>query len=84
MAVYLMSVYGDAALRAWFETAYKKSGKKLDMGKSCVRFKSLDALPLDVIGQAIAKVRVAKYVDAYRKLSATRPTRKRPTKQKRA
>ena len=72
MAVYLMSVYGDKALRKWFEAAYKKSGKKLDMGKSCVRFKSLDALPLDVIGQAIAKVPVTKYVEAYRKAKKKR------------
>jgi uncharacterized protein YdhG (YjbR/CyaY superfamily) len=67
MAVYLMSVYGDTALRTWFEREYKKSGKKLDMGASCVRFKSLDALPLDVIGEAVAKVSVDKYVAIYRK-----------------
>jgi hypothetical protein len=66
MAVYLMSVYGDENLRSWFETAYKQSGKKLDMGKSCVRFRSLDALPLEVIGEAVSKVPVEKYVDVYR------------------
>lgn len=65
MTLYLMSVYGDEKLRAWFERAFAKAGKKLDMGKSCVRFKTLDALPLDVIGEAIAKVPVAKYVAAY-------------------
>src|SRR5690606_37447685 len=52
MAVYLMSVYGDKALRSWFETAYERSGKKLDMAASCVRFKRVDALALDVIGEA--------------------------------
>jgi hypothetical protein len=67
MAVYLMSVYGDATLRSWFEQAYKQAGKKLDMGKSCVRFKSLDALPLEVIGEAVSKVPVEQYVDVYRK-----------------
>ena len=66
MAVYLMSVYGDKTLRGWFEKAYKQSGKKLDMGQSCVRFKSLDALPLEVIGEAVAKVPVDKYVEVYR------------------
>jgi len=68
MAVYLMSVYGDKNLRGWFEKAYKQSGKKLDMGQSCVRFRSLEALPLEVIGEAIAKVSVDKYVEVYRKV----------------
>jgi hypothetical protein len=65
MALYLMSIYGDARLATWFKAAYKASGKKLDMGKSCVRFKALDALPLDVIGDAIAKVAVDDYVARY-------------------
>ncbi|HEY5950777.1 MAG TPA: DUF1801 domain-containing protein [Kofleriaceae bacterium] len=74
MAVYLMSVYGDEALRTWFEQAYKQSGKKLDMGKACVRFKSLDALPLDVIGEAVSKVPVDKYVEVYRNAQAATKT----------
>jgi hypothetical protein len=67
MAVYLMCVYGDDSLRTWFEKAYKQSGKKLDMGKSCVRFQTVDALPLDVIGEAVAKVSVDNYVAIYRR-----------------
>src|SRR5215218_2510883 len=39
MAVYMMGIYGDMELRAWFEKAYKATGKKFDVGKSCVRFK---------------------------------------------
>ena len=54
MAVYLTSIYGDAELEDRFRQGYLATGKKLDMGKSCVRFKRLDDLPLDVIGQAIA------------------------------
>lgn len=65
MALHMMPIYGDEKLRAWFEAAYKKSGKKLDMGKACLRFKSLDALALDVIGKTIAKVPMKKYVAAY-------------------
>jgi hypothetical protein len=53
MAVYLMCVYGDAKLSKWFTSAWKKTGKKLDMGKSCLRFKALDELALDVLGEAI-------------------------------
>ena len=45
MALYFMSIYGSAPLREWFEDAYKKSGKTLDMGKACVRFKTLEDLP---------------------------------------
>jgi hypothetical protein len=65
MSLYLMCVYGDAPTRRWFEAAFKKAGKKLDMGKSCVRFTSLDDLPLDVIGKAIARVPVDKYIEVY-------------------
>ena len=64
-AIYLMTVYGHKETQEWFVKAYKASGKKLDMGKSCVRFKKLDDLPLDVIGQAVARVPVDKYIQAY-------------------
>ncbi len=67
MTLHLMSVYADAGLRKWFEAAYKKSGKKLDMGKACLRFKTLDALPLDVIGETVSRVPVDKYVASYEK-----------------
>src|SRR5579863_10114184 len=56
MSVYLMCIYGDEKLRAWFEDAWAKAGKKLDMGKSCVRFKRIDDVALDVIGEAIRRV----------------------------
>lgn len=67
MSVYLMGVYGHRPTRAWFESEFRKAGKKLDMGKSCVRFKKLDDLPLDVIGKAIARVSVDDYVKIYEK-----------------
>ena len=73
MALYLMTVYGDAKLATWFRDAYAKSGKKLDMGKSCIRFKTLDALPLDVIGAAVSKVPVDKYLAMYEANRASRP-----------
>jgi len=69
-ALYLMSVYGSPKLQKWFVDAYKKSGKKLDMGKSCLRFKSLDALPLDVIGETIAKVSLDDYLAGYEQVRA--------------
>ena len=62
MALHLCSVYGDAATTEWFQQAYAASGKKLDMGKACVRFKKLDDLPLDVIGKVFARTPVKRYV----------------------
>lgn len=81
MALYLMCVCGDPQERAWFQAAYRKSGKKLDMGRSCVRFKTLDALPLEVIGEAIARVSLERYVAFYRQSRAARSgTRARSAK----
>jgi hypothetical protein len=77
MALYLMTVYGDAKLGAWFRKAYIATGKKLDMGKSCVRFKSLDALPLDVVGDAVSKVSVDDYIAIYEKSRASMKTGKK-------
>jgi hypothetical protein len=45
---------------------YKKSGKKLDMGKGCVRFKSLEDLALDVVGRTVARVPVEEHMANYR------------------
>jgi hypothetical protein len=77
MALYMLGVYGDENERKWFEAAYKKAGKKLDMGKSCLRFRSLDALALDVVSEAMSHVTVDKYVAAYRAIrSAMKPAQK--------
>jgi hypothetical protein len=71
MALYLMSVYGDPELAAWFRGAFAKAGKKLDMGKSCVRFTSIDALPLEVIGEAIRRVPVDAFLAQYENARAS-------------
>lgn len=65
MAVYLMAVYADGERR--FRSEWKRTGKKLDMGKSCVRFRELDDLALDVLGNAIARTQVADFVEMYEK-----------------
>lgn len=65
MALYLMSVYGDPGLATWFRAAFAKAGKKLDMGRSCVRFRSIDALPLEVIGETIRRVPVDAFLAQY-------------------
>jgi hypothetical protein len=56
MSVYLMGIYGSESLRARFEDEYRATGKRMDIGKSCVRFRTLDDLPLDVVGRAVAAV----------------------------
>jgi hypothetical protein len=65
MSVYLCNVYANKASEKWFKDAFKKSGKKLDMGKSCVHFKTLDDLPLDVIGETIAMTPVKEFIRLY-------------------
>jgi len=64
MAVYLMGVYGSEDLRERFLAEYRASGKRLDMGRSCVRFTRLDDLPLDVVGRAVAAVPMDAHVAA--------------------
>ncbi len=71
MTVYLMSVYGDKAERAWFQNAWAKTGKKLNMGGSCIRFKKLEDAALDVIGEAIRRTPAKAYVNNYVKLLAS-------------
>ena len=58
--------YGHPTLSTWFTSEYKKSGKKLDMGKGCVRFKSLEDLALDVVGRTVARVPVAEHIATYK------------------
>lgn len=77
MALYLMCAYGDTEIDAWFRDAYAKSGKKLDMGKACVRFKKLDDLPLDVVGKVIAMVPPEKYIARVESILAAREPRKK-------
>jgi hypothetical protein len=55
-SVYLMGVYQDPAQETELKAAFKREGKRLDMGKSCVRFKRAEDLPLDAIGKLIAAV----------------------------
>ena len=54
MAVYLIGIYMDDQVRRDFESKYRSTGKKFDVGKSCVRFRKLDDLPLPLVGEAIA------------------------------
>ena len=66
-SLYLMNEYGDGKT---LREEFTKAGKKLDMGKSCVRFKSLDDLPLDVIGKAIASTPPEKLIERHERSRA--------------
>ena len=68
MSLYLMTVYGHKETEAWFKAEYAKSGKKLDMGKSCLRFKSLKDIPLDLIEKTFARVSVDRYIEMYEEI----------------
>ena len=65
MSLYLMCVYSHQESRIRFEERFKASGKKLDMGKSCVRFRRVEDLPLDLIAETIAGTSVEDYIRFY-------------------
>jgi len=63
MSLYLMCVYGNSARLDRFREAWARTGKKLDMGKACIRFKKVDDLALDVIAETIKGVPAKKYAE---------------------
>ena len=65
MSVYLMGCYMSPEIRKKFENAYKQSGKKFDAGKSCIRFKKVEDLPLDLIGKTIGLMSVEQFIENY-------------------
>jgi len=78
VAVYLMGLYNDPGHLTWFRKAWAESGKRLDMGKVCVRFRTLDDVPLEVIGESIRRFPVKTYIERYE--AAIRPPAKRAKK----
>lgn len=65
VAVYLTGLYSNPDHERWFREAWAETGKKLDMGKCCVRFRQLEDVPLDVIGEAVARVPVSLHIERY-------------------
>lgn len=69
IAVYHMGIYANPALLNWFTAEYGKRAKgKLDMGKSCIRFKKPEQIPVDLIGELAAKMSPAEWIDLYEKV----------------
>ncbi|MCP4092270.1 MAG: DUF1801 domain-containing protein [Planctomycetes bacterium] len=68
IALYHMGIYADAKLMTWFEKQWPKHmSTKLDMGKSCIRFKKVDAIPYDLIGELVAKMSADAWIKIYEK-----------------
>ena len=63
--VHMMAAYGDSKSLALIQNGFKKAGKKLDMGKACIRFKKIEDLPLDVIGKSVASIPAEGYIRRY-------------------
>lgn len=95
MAIYLFCIYGSEEETERFQKAWLATGMKLDMGKGCVRFKRLEDVPLEVVGEAIRRMPVDKFVARYesnikkaggeraaRKSAASTPALKKPTSKK--
>lgn len=80
MSLYLCAAYGDSSIEEWLHAEFKKAGKKLDMGKCCIRFKKLEDLPLDVIAEAFKKVSVVEFIASYEKFLNERQASKTVTK----
>lgn len=78
MSLYLSCLYGSGEHEARFRREWAKTGKKLDMGKACIRFKKLEDLPLEVIGQAVARIPAQAFIAHYE--SAIKPTGKGASK----
>lgn len=81
MALYMFAFYVGGDAMKELEAAWKKTGKKLDMGKSCLRFKRVEDLPLDLIGAAIRKMTVKRFLGIYEEARAANELRKAAKKQ---
>ena len=65
---YHMGIYTDPKLLTWFTDEYAKTGLgKLDMGKSCMRFKKPEHIPFELIGELCSKITVEKWIEMYEK-----------------
>ena len=76
MAVYLTGIYMDEELNQDFEEKYRATGKRYDVGKSCVRFRKLDDLPLELIGESIHSIDLEEFVERTKGLSARKSKKK--------
>jgi len=76
LSFYLMCLYGDTDQYKWFVEAWAATGRKLDMGKCCIRFKKVEDLALDVIAEALRRMPAKRYVEYYLQARADYATAK--------
>ena len=80
VSVYLMAAYADPARAKALKDGFTAAGKKLDMGKSCLRFRKLEDVPLDVIAECIASTPVETYLAEYEASRASASSRRTPSR----
>lgn len=69
IAIYHMGIYGNSDLMNWFLTEHKKhSNAKLDIGKSCIRFKKMNEIPIELIGKLVQQMSTTDWINQYEKL----------------
>jgi len=76
-SLHLMGPYGDPAQRRFLETEFRKRGKKLDMGKGCLHFRTLEDLPLEVIGAVIERTPASALMAAHEAVHKGKASRRR-------
>lgn len=65
MSLYLINVYENKEIEEWFMAAFKATGKRLDLGKCCVRFRKIENLPLELISEVVASTSVQETIESY-------------------
>ena len=78
-SLYLYAQYSSSDENKWFQQAWKTTGKKMNMGKSCVRFKNTEELPLNVIAEAVERLSVEQYIEIYESAIKPKPATQRTT-----
>ena len=81
-SLYLHAQYSSSDENKWFQQAWKATGKKMNMGKSCVRFKNTDDLPLNVIAEAVRRLSVEQYIEIYESVTKPKPASRQAPKKK--
>lgn len=88
MSLYVHTIYSEGDDAGWFRTAWEKTGRKLDMGKSCIRFRSLDDVALDVVAAAIRRMPTRRHIELYLQsradARAAKPAKPKPKAQTKA
>ncbi len=78
--LYMMFLYGNEQEEAWFRERWRQSGQRLDMGKACVRFRSIEQVPLDVVAAVFRRSTIRRYLTAVEKALSGRTAARKSVK----